>query len=83
LAVAAGYGVDIFLGNGDGTFHLFTTYPTGNGASSVVVGDFNADGKLDVAVANSIDSTVSILLGNGDGTFERPANYSAGIHTSR
>jgi hypothetical protein len=33
-------------------------------------GDFNKDGKLDLAVANFSDSTVSILLGNGDGTFQ-------------
>jgi hypothetical protein len=39
-------------------------------------GDFNKDGKLDLAVANFSDSTVSILLGNGDGTFQPQQTFS-------
>ena len=34
------------------------------------VGDFNADGHPDLAVANSNSNTVSIFLGTGDGSFE-------------
>lgn len=37
--------------------------------AAVVVADFNGDGKVDLAVANAKDGTVTILLGNGDGTF--------------
>ena len=47
-------------------------YPVGKSPVAVVVGDFNRDAKLDLAVANSGSSDLSILLGNGDGTF-RPA----------
>ena len=32
------------------------------------MGDFNGDSKLDLAVANERDNTLSVLLGNGDGT---------------
>jgi hypothetical protein len=45
---------------------------------SVAVGDFNVDGKLDLAVANYATSSVSVLLGNGDGTFRPNGSYTAG-----
>lgn len=58
------------------TFTLQPTAPlVGAQPLAVAVGDFNGDGKLDVAVANSGDNTVTILLGNGDGTFT-PASGS-------
>jgi hypothetical protein len=46
----------------------------------VAVGDFDGDGILDLAVANSLgpDGTVSILLGLGDGSFQAPQGYAAG-----
>ena len=47
------------------------------------MGDFNGDGKTDLAVANrgagSINGGVSILLGNGNGTFQPAVSYGAGI----
>ncbi len=42
---------------------------TGQGPQSVVVADFNDDGRPDLAVANLNDKTVTVLLGSGDGTF--------------
>ncbi len=56
-------GVEVMLSNGDGTFAPEVSYPVGSDSVNVVVGDFNGDGKLDIATNNSI------LLGNGDGTF--------------
>ncbi|MEG4558868.1 DUF4347 domain-containing protein, partial [Microcoleus sp. F6_B5] len=44
------------------TFSPQVTFPTGNGPSSVSIGDFNSDGKPDLAVANSSNNTTSILL---------------------
>jgi hypothetical protein len=43
---------------------------------AVVRGDFNNDTRLDLAVANYSDASVSMLLGNTDGTF-RPALTTA------
>ena len=44
----------------------------------MAVGDFNGDGKLDLAVTNPYGNTVSVLLGNGDGTFQTPMDYATG-----
>ncbi len=77
--VVGGGSVSISLGNGDGTFQTPVNYPAGNGPVSVVAGDFNGDGKLDLAVADNAGNNVSILLGNGDGTFQPPLSYNAGI----
>ena len=53
-------------------------YPTGQGPTFVAIGDFNGDGKPDLAVANKTDNTLSVLLGNGDGTFQTHVDYPAG-----
>jgi len=42
----------------------------------VIVGDFNGDGKLDLATANVASETISVLLGNGNGTFQTHMDYS-------
>jgi hypothetical protein len=60
----------VLLGNGDGTFQAPVRYSTVTHPQSVAVGDFNGDGKPDLAVANYIPGNVSLLLGNGNGTFQ-------------
>jgi hypothetical protein len=63
--------IAVLLGNGNGTFGAATFYTVGsatNTPTSLTAGDFNDDGNLDVATANTFDNTVSILLGNGSGT---------------
>jgi hypothetical protein len=49
--------------NGTGNFTLASSPATGTSPLSVAVGDFNGDGRLDLAVANSGSNTISILLG--------------------
>src|SRR5205823_1048984 len=41
----------------------------GTTPQGVITADFSGDSKLDLAIANNGENTVSILLGNGDGTF--------------
>lgn len=50
----------------------------GKAPRSVVLGDFNEDGRLDIAVTNSGSANVSVLLNNGDGTFAAPALFATG-----
>jgi hypothetical protein len=70
-------GISVFLGNADGTVQPAVRYAAHSGPASAVAYDFNGDGKLDLAVANSVSGDVSILLGRGDGTFVAPVNYPA------
>ena len=77
------------LGNGDGTFTV-TVLPsnTGTDGQNLITGDFNRDGKLDVAGLfpgplrfNPVPPApyqVRILYGNGDGTFAPRTNFPAG-----
>jgi len=92
LAIMASYSnaVYILLGNGDGTFRAANGSPiNGVGSTpcsnqyqasncSMAVGDFNNDGKADLAETSDFDNTVIILLGNGDGTFAPPATITVG-----
>jgi hypothetical protein len=62
---------------GNGNFTPGPEFAVGKGPMQVVVGDFNNDGNLDLAVAHDLttsntgsDHGVSILLGNGDRTFK-------------
>ena len=67
--------ISVLLGKGDGTFRPQKRFAAGNAPIAAVTGDFNRDGKVDIAVASS--AGVSILLGNGDGTFQPQKTYSA------
>jgi hypothetical protein len=63
--------LQVFLGNGDGTFGAPVNYLAGLGTFFVVAADLNGDHKLDLVAADF--SGVSVLLGNGDGSFQAPA----------
>jgi hypothetical protein len=78
--------ISVLISNGNGTFRPAITYSSGPDdplAETVQTGDFNGDGKLDIAVVDSSipqgeSGGVSILLGNGDGTFQPPVTYPSG-----
>jgi hypothetical protein len=61
-----------------GTFAPHVDYPAGAAPSGVATGDFNHDGKPDLAVSDRYEGTVSVLLGNGDGTFQAAVSYQVG-----
>lgn len=85
--------LQVYLGNGDGTFGAASTvnmvssmtvpqYPAAN--SPCVLADFNKDNRLDLACPGEDSSGKSVLavaLGNGDGTFASPTltDLTAGV----
>jgi hypothetical protein len=79
LATATGNNsVSILLGNGTGTFPTHVQYAVPGNPVSIAHGDFNGDGKQDLATADQYASEVSVLLGNGDGTFQAHQEYATG-----
>jgi hypothetical protein len=66
----------VMLNNGDGTFQAKVAYPVAGQTQDVAAGDFNGDGKMDLAVTiNTPQISLSLLLGNGDGTFNAAVNF--------
>jgi hypothetical protein len=75
-------GVQIFTGNGDGTFTAGSAYPSDSGTYTtwgIIAGDFNGDGKTDLAVVNVTNGgaigDVGVLINNGAGGFDPVVNY--------
>src|SRR6185503_16206333 len=60
------------------SFGANTDFGTGSNPQSVAAGDFNSDGKLDLATANQNSDTVSILLGTGTGSFGAKTDFGTG-----
>jgi hypothetical protein len=80
VETSAGDGsIAIFLGDGTGHFKLSATYQTGIAPTSAATADFNGDGHLDLAVANSGFQTdkgsLMVFAGTGRGTFKKPVTY--------
>jgi hypothetical protein len=84
--------LSVLLGNGDGTFQAFQSYPAGSNTYYVTTGDFNNDGFPDIAVGNFDTGQVSVLLNNADwpgplvlgdggagGTVRQPLSPALGI----
>jgi VCBS repeat-containing protein len=59
-------------------FQAQTQFATDDGPNAVTLGDFNGDGKLDFATANSGTDDVSVRLGNGAGGFGAATNFPMG-----
>ena len=70
--------LEVYFGNGDGTFTGPTVLATGGCIfDSIVAADINGDGKLDLAASNACDGLANVFLGNGDGTFRGRRDFPA------
>lgn len=82
LVITQGEGLVVLIGKGDGTFEetpgspiSASSYIDAYGATPLV-GDFNGDGKADIAVGSGDPDFLLIFLGNGDGTFTQAASLT-------
>ncbi len=77
--------VSVLLGNGDGTFTARPDFDLGSSFPvAVAVGDWNGDGKNDLAVTIDDYNTgmgIAVALGNGDGTFQTATLYPTTTNT--
>src|SRR5438045_3776675 len=62
------------------SFGAKTDLGTCSRSASVAGGDFNGDGKLDLAVANQGSNSVAILLGTGTGSFRAKTDFGTGSY---
>jgi len=80
LVYPSGNGVGVIMNLGSRTFAAPVVYAGAPGSNAVALGDFNEDGKLDIANVGSsyngggYSNDLAILLNNDDGTFGAPAN---------
>jgi hypothetical protein len=66
--------VNVYLGNGNGTFHAPIVTSPGLSASFIAAGDFLGNGKPGLVLVDyfDVDESVLVLEGNGNGTFQKP-----------
>ncbi len=71
--------ISVFLNDGLGHFSAPVSFPTPpENAIAAATGDFNRDGKIDVAVTIFFGDEVAIMLGDGQGNFTLSASFPAG-----
>ena len=75
--------ITVFFNDGDGHFSNSTVYSTGldSNPNALVVGDFNHDQHVDIAVTNYHSHSIGVFLGYGNGSFADLLIYSTGANS--
>ena len=75
----------VMLGIGDGTFQAPVNYAPDQQYDTLVVADFDGDGRLDLAAAGGLGKQISnelqgftVVYNHGDGTFGEPWRFEGG-----
>ena len=79
VAPAQTSGLAVLLGRGDGTLDAPILRSGGETHTRVVQGDFNEDGRVDLASDNSINANISVFIGTGDGHFGPHTRFPTGL----
>jgi hypothetical protein len=80
LIISDGANINVYLGNGDGTFPTLKGPYTGSG-TYFAVGDINGDGYPDILVAAGA-SGVKVLIGSSSGAYTAGTAVTTGITTA-
>ncbi|MCB0346700.1 MAG: VCBS repeat-containing protein, partial [Bdellovibrionales bacterium] len=68
-SIAFGLGQELARNIGDGTYELVDVYSTTDNPASILSGDFDGDGIIDIVTGSGAGNEFVIHTGNGDGTF--------------
>ncbi|CAF1440027.1 unnamed protein product [Adineta steineri] len=72
--------IGIFLGRGNGSFEVQKTFSTGHyyDPSHLVVGDFNSDTLIDIAVSYEESDFINVMVGYSNGTVDSSMKFHIG-----
>jgi|GEM_PF-2879011 len=71
LAVLKSDLVNVFQGDGDGTFTFNTFVNLGSSPNDILIKDFNNDGIDDIVISDNVDNNIAVLF-NGGGNYQIP-----------
>src|SRR5262249_27159589 len=72
------YALGVLRNDGAGGFLAPASYTPSGQPSVIAVGDFNRDGKPDLATSDITRNVVSVFLNNGAGGFRRASDFATG-----